>query len=197
MKDVLDALSTITRKELYHRQECPVNSWIFGQYQEFMKSGKYPYLKDVADFIKAQLPPLDATQTQNLDSQVYYASRRYRDEQEQTRIAAMIAQGWRRFNADTVPEALRFGVKKIILSRKQDGAFGESIKESTYKPFRTEDGRLFLLPPHAKTRGCPAEQFCGSYQGVTLFKYIDEPKPTPKRRKAVSTEPALFAEAAA
>ncbi|OGP38210.1 MAG: hypothetical protein A2X93_04695 [Deltaproteobacteria bacterium GWC2_56_8] len=162
---VLNDLSTIGHEELF-KSNAP-NPDIYALYLEFVATGRFPYIRDVQEFIEEKLPRLDAVRQKNLGSHVYYASRKYREEKKQTHKEEMLAQGWRVFDPlNTISEAVSTN-KKVLINHEGEGVLGEYTHNDVYRPFVDGDGRAYLMKPRARSRGFSVNQFAGSF-----YKFI-------------------------
>lgn len=139
---------------------------IYALYQEYVATGKYPYLDAVQVFITEQLPgfpPFDTSTSghtqgdpvqRQLQSEIYVASGFYRAEQEAERAATYRAEGFEALADATVKPG------RVYLLRR-----GEREPVKVRPVFK--DGELWgFLPPRKRTRGWPLYDLVG-YGGIT------------------------------
>ena len=157
----LNDLTYIGHKELFEGQ--PINAIVYAKYVEYVESGQYPYIDAVAEWIKKTIPELNdisEEQYSRLKSHVYYSANKRRELKKKEYRDNLIAQGWNILSPETVKEAIVHG-RRLVVRYTTDSVFGgPSEQEKVFKPIEDKGrGRLFLMPPKARTKGYLLETF--------------------------------------
>jgi hypothetical protein len=144
--------------------------YVYDQYTAFIATGKYPYLDEVKTFIMADLPALSEHQAKNLKTQVYLASGQYRAEQEEIRIHAMLAAGWKVLCFDALPTFTEG--QKIELHRIGHNILLQAVEsQNIYRVKKTERG-VFFMKKGARTRGYMADSIIWNAEQTPFYREV-------------------------
>jgi len=115
------------------------SEWVLIEYEEFIKTGEYPYLRQVCKFINERNGLNYDLENSTLSGLVYNAACVYRERKE-------ISEGW----MESTPENLEPFINKFV-EKKFDSIIGLGI--SKRKVVKVGD-RFYFMKPRARTRGC-------------------------------------------
>jgi len=129
-----------------------LHPFVMEKYEEYVTTGKYPYLASVQSYIESFLPALNQLQKQNLHTQIYNASNKYRENQRTILRTKMLETGWLLLTDVLFEQAVK-EKKNLELSGTLDSNLvGLSLK-GVWKPLYDGDNRAFLIAPGKRRRG--------------------------------------------
>jgi hypothetical protein len=138
---------------------------IYGDYQEYIATGKYPYLAQVEEFIM-QKRGLPEELRKKVHTQCYIASQQHRIDTEEANRVAMITSGWRPLDKQAVDDALATGKKLQVNAVSQNDWMSVKI-DNVYKPHifakGTDREQYGLMKPNARTHGYAIHQFDNAF----------------------------------
>jgi hypothetical protein len=143
----------------------PLHEIVFNKYVEYIKSGQYPYLENVTDFILKEHP---ITNREALKTQVYMASCLYSEIKERELGEKMKSDGWQVLNIKSIEP---FTGEKIKLFRRSDSILGNSEKEMICRVVRTPDD-VALFPPRCSRKGYSVRHITQLGDKTQFFKPI-------------------------
>lgn len=117
-------------------------------YKEYVASGSFPYIDNVALNISERFS-IDETLLRQLKHEVYLASKQVHKDKDMMRASSMMSQGFIRATTQDMVEG-----KLYILRRYVSGIFGEQLTPETKVRCKKvgADGRYLLMPPrHTRT----------------------------------------------
>lgn len=120
---------------------------IYAYYKEYINTGKYPYLRQVCEFIQQHE---QITDSKTLETQVYLASKQYQREQTEIHRINMINTGWMELNKDI---AKTLNGLKIKVSATCSGAIFDWKVDNIFKVLVSSDGCSYLMKPRATRKG--------------------------------------------
>ena len=122
---------------------------IYTYYNEFIVTGKYPYNREVADFIKAR-ETIPEHLHKYLDTEVYLCSQQLDRERRFKNTAEMLSQGWQVLNVES---ANKLNGKQIEVSATQENNLFTGKITGIFKVFVVNDKYPYLMKPRATRKG--------------------------------------------
>lgn len=173
-------------KELNREKEFneKPQDYVYARYKEYIKTGKYPYLRDVVDYIinklkeinyleeniLKQLHNLTEIQTKNLHREVFLCSELYQKEEEGKHTQEMLNKGWKILTIEDVKEAFENKRKLRVISTNST-IMGDCEINKIYKPFIDNEGNIYLMKPRATRKGYHIGNFI-YHDRISFFKYL-------------------------
>jgi hypothetical protein len=150
------------------RYQLPVKPSIYRLYKEYVATGKFPYLREVAEWIESQLKPieLDEASKENLRTEIHICAQQYRKEEEAQRQSELAKSGYLPLTVEAVQQAGKRNMEVII---RGENILGWDVeKKQIMRPVLTDSGKPGLLPKGARTKGYWVERLIGK----AMFRYI-------------------------
>jgi hypothetical protein len=122
---------------------------VYAYYKEFLATGKYPYNREVANFIKAR-EAIPEDLYKYLDTEVYLASQQRTREVYELHKTDMLSQGRQVL---TVESAIKLNGKKIEVSATQEHDMFTHKVADIFKVFVVNDKYPYLMKPRATRKG--------------------------------------------
>ena len=120
---------------------------VYAYYKQYIETGKFPYLDSVVEFITKSEPVNDL---EALKTQVYIASKQYRQERDNAHKAKMLADGWLILNTEATT---KLNGKKVNVSADGQGAIFSFKLSDIFKVFVDDKGYAYLMKPRATRKG--------------------------------------------
>ncbi len=179
-KALLKELSTQPEEKFWNpTKENNLNPYVYDKYKEFIATGKFPYLKDVQNYIEQDIKDLSETQKENLHTQIYNASQKHRYEMDKKNEIEMQSKGWKILSPETIKDIGENSYIKI--SAEKEGVMGKVSHEEIVKVVKASNGDIMLMPKRAQKKAYTLTQFYQPYQ-KTFFRVVD------KEGKDISSE---------
>jgi len=148
----MNIIEELNRKKDF--REKP-QEYVYARYVEYVKTGQYPYLRSVAEYIVAelkkisciseditkQLHNLTEEQKENLHREVYLCADIYRKTEEDKHTQEMLKKGWKILTLEDVKEAFE-NKRKLRVISINDTILGDCETDKVYRPFINDKGDM-------------------------------------------------------
>jgi len=153
----------------------PPSRYVVNLSKEYDKTGKYPYLADVVNFIQNKMEiNLSQNERDNLHTQVFNARGIIRAEDELKDGMKLINEGWSFVNVNIIKDAYKNKKDVVVkLRRPLPYANNTSQMDGLFKPFVDSEGEVYLMKPKSKTRGIKIGNYNLEYSNM-FVKTVDK-----------------------
>lgn len=160
-------------QELINRKECfnanggykqDAMPEVYTHYQEYLKTGKYPYLSSVVEFIKSK-EVIPSEIEGYLKTEVYLSANQHRAQVAYAYQKDMINNGWNILTPEVIKRECETH-NKIEVSAVTQGAIFSGKLEGIFKPFIDDNGNCYIMKPRATRKGYPLQNLQNPFYKV-------------------------------
>ena len=142
------------------------DEYCFLKYGEYIKTGEYPYLRNVTDFICKDFPEISDDDREAVYHQTYLCAGKHRKEAREEERRKLLADGWKVLDRENFVEG-----KMIEVLFTTDGNLGRTTTRDRFKTVKNFKGDFFLMKPRATKKGfCINSRFKDPREGEIFFK---------------------------
>jgi len=177
----MNIVEELNRKKEFNEKP---QEYVYAKYKEYIKTGQYPYLRAVRDYIIDKLKKIDwlpedflkqihnltEAQIENLGREVYLCSEIYQKEEKNKHTQKMLADGWKILTLENVKKAFEDKRKLRVVSTNST-ILGDCEIDKIYKPFIDNEGNMYLMKPRATRKGYHIGNFV-YHDRISFFKYL-------------------------